>query len=95
MCVCARACVCFDLLLICMGIPETQQDTKEYRIMGVPKSEFSRSQKTGGIKGEVKRGKGVGDGDRASRERGKNEGKVWQERGPNAHLTKILILVPL
>ena len=56
-------------------------------IIVAPNSEFAGSQK-GGIKGEVKRGKGVREGTGLEGEErgGTNEGKRgWEERGPKAH----------
>ena len=44
------------------------------------------SQRKGEIKGEVKRGKGVGEVTGPEGERGgKHEGKGWEERGWKAH----------
>ena len=61
------------------------RNTKEYPNLVVPIPEFSGSQKWG-IEGEVKRGKGVGEGTGPEGERGgKNEEKGWEERGPKAH----------
>ena len=67
---------------------------KSTKIIGVPKSEFSRGEKGWGIHGggeEGKRGKRVtgpeGEGG------GKNEGKTVGGKGPKAH-SKTLILVP-
>ena len=61
----------------------------------VPKSEFSRSQKRGGIKGEVKRGEVVRELTGLEGERGGgNEGKKGGRKGARKH-TRKMILVPL
>ena len=69
--------------------PKVSRTLKSTEIRGVPKSEFSGSQK-GGIKGEVKRGDVMGEGTRPEGEReGKTEGKRVGGKGPETALEKL------
>ena len=70
--------------------------TKEcYSIRGVSKSEFSGSQKKGGIKGAVKREKWWESEQGLKGKEGENEGKRVGGKGPESTPRKTLILVPL
>ena len=67
------------------GVATPLQNTKEYRDHMGYLNQSCSGVKQGGIKGEVKKGKGVREGTRPEGERGgKNKGKGWEERGPKA-----------